>query len=50
MSIKKLNILLADDDTDDCTFFKEALEELKLHADLTIVRDGEQLIKYILNA
>ena len=27
MNVKKLNILLADDDIDDCNFFKEALEE-----------------------
>jgi CheY-like chemotaxis protein len=47
MNLKKLNILLADDDTDDCTFFKEALEDLKLSADLTIVRDGEELMQLL---
>jgi CheY-like chemotaxis protein len=44
MSLKRLNILLADDDMDDCIFFKEALEELTLPADLTSVHDGEQLM------
>ena len=43
----KLNILLADDDIDDCIFFKKALEELQLSAHLTIVRDGEELMKYL---
>lgn len=47
MSIKHLNILLADDDLDDCNFFKHALEELSLSAQLTTVHDGEQLMKYL---
>ena len=47
MKLKKLNILLADDDTDDCTFFKEALEDLKLSAQLTVVRDGVELMKQL---
>ncbi len=47
MNLKNLNILLADDDTDDCTFFTEALEDLKLSAHLTIVRDGEQLMQLL---
>ena len=44
---EKLNVLLADDDTDDCIFFKQALGELNLSAQLTIVNDGEQLMKYL---
>ncbi len=47
MNLKKLNILLADDDTDDCTFFKEALEDLKLSTHLTIVHDGEELMQLL---
>ena len=47
MSIKHLNILLADDDIDDCNFFKNALEELSLSAQLTTVHDGEQLMNYL---
>jgi CheY-like chemotaxis protein len=47
MSIKNLNILLADDDLDDCLFFKTALEELSLSAKLTTVNDGEQLMNYL---
>lgn len=47
MSIKHLNILLADDDLDDCNLFKHALEELSLSAQLTTVHDGEQLMNYL---
>jgi CheY-like chemotaxis protein len=47
MSIKQLNILLADDDLDDCNFFKHALEELSLSAHLSTVHDGEQLMNYL---
>ena len=42
-----MNILLADDDMDDCFFFEKALEELQLSAHLTIVRDGQQLMNYL---
>lgn len=44
-----LNILLADDDKDDCLFFKEALEELQFQGKLTIVHDGQQLMKLLIN-
>ena len=49
MNLKPLNILLADDDTDDCIFFKEAVEELLLSTQLTAVNDGEQLMKLLTN-
>lgn len=42
---RKLNVLLADDDKADCLLFKEALEELQVSVKLTIVHDGEQLLK-----
>ena len=42
-----LNILLADDDTDDCSFFKEALDGLVQSTLLTTVHDGEQLMKLL---
>jgi CheY-like chemotaxis protein len=48
MNSKHLNILLADDDMDDCIFFKHALEELPLSTQLTTVHDGEQLMNYLL--
>ncbi len=47
MDLKQLNILLADDDIDDCNFFKEALKEFPLATDLTTVHDGEQLMKHL---
>jgi CheY-like chemotaxis protein len=47
MDLKQLNILLADDDTDDCLFFKKALEELQLSTHLITVRDGEQLMNFL---
>jgi CheY-like chemotaxis protein len=47
MSSKHLNILLADDDIDDCVFFKEALEGLPLSTHLTAVHDGEQLMQLL---
>ncbi len=47
MKLKALNILLADDDIDDCAFFQQALDELSLSAQLTIVHDGEKLMKHL---
>ena len=47
MNTKHLNILLADDDLDDCNFFKHALEELSHSAHLTTVHDGERLMNYL---
>ena len=40
-------LLLADDDKDDCLFFKDAIDELPLTADLTTVHDGEQLMQLL---
>jgi len=47
MNSKKLHIILADDDTDDCHFFKEALATLPLTTQLKIVNDGEELMNYL---
>jgi len=49
MNLKELNILLADDDQDDCIFFEEALGELELLTHLTAVHDGEQLMQLLTN-
>jgi len=49
MNLKQLNILLADDDTDDCLFFKKALGELLISTNLTTVHDGEQLMQLLTN-
>ncbi len=44
-----LNILLADDDIDDRSFFEKALEKVAISTHLTTVNDGEQLMKYLAN-
>ena len=49
MKLKQLNILHADDDADDCLFFKEALKGLNLPTRYTAVNDGEQLMHYLEN-
>lgn len=42
-----INILLADDDTDDQFFFNKALKALPYPTHLTTVHDGEQLMNYL---
>ena len=42
-----LNLLLADDDTDDCMLFREALSELPIDSSLSTVHDGEQLMNLL---
>lgn len=44
-----MNVLLADDDADDCYFFKKALADLPNATALTVVNDGEQLMNYLSN-
>ena len=47
MNKKQYNLLLADDDEDDCDFFKEALDELHLPTSLVTVNDGVQLMDFL---
>ena len=47
MSLLQFNILLADDDYDDCLLFKQALEELPLKSFLTTVRNGDELMNLL---
>jgi len=42
-------IFLAENDTDDCLFFKEALKEFSMHTELTVVHDGEELMQLLTN-
>lgn len=42
-----INILLADDDKDDCLLFEDAIQELKLAVRLNTVNDGEALMQYL---
>lgn len=47
MATNQLDILLADDDEDDCLFFKQAIGQLPLGTHLTTVEDGEQLMQLL---
>jgi CheY-like chemotaxis protein len=47
MSSKHLDLLLCDDDSDDCYFFNEALKRLPQSTHLTAVHDGEQLMQLL---
>ena len=42
-----LNILLADDDTDDCIFFYKALKEIPIATHLATFHDGEELMNHL---
>ena len=44
-----LHILLADDDEDDRNFFKDALLEVKVKTNVTMVNDGLELMNYLNN-
>ena len=44
-----MNVLLADDDEDDRSFFNDAIKELKMNNNLTIFKDGEELMDYMNN-
>jgi len=47
MSLKHLNLLLADDDKDDRLFFKEALEELPVFANFATLDGREQFMQQL---
>lgn len=49
MKVNELNILLADDDTDDCLLFKEAITGFIPSDNFTAVHDGEQLMQLLGN-
>ncbi|MBE0392427.1 response regulator [Flavobacterium sp. PL002] len=40
-------LLLADDDMDDCLFFQEAIDELELSINVTVVKDGVVLMDFL---
>ena len=42
-----LTIFLAEDDEDDALFFKEAMSDLLVSANITILIDGEELLKLL---
>ena len=45
----KLNVLLADDDSDDRMFFSDAVSALNLNINLVAVNDGAKLMFYLLD-
>jgi CheY-like chemotaxis protein len=45
---KPLNILLADDDADDRSFFEKALGQIPIASHLVTVNDGEQLMDHLI--
>jgi CheY-like chemotaxis protein len=49
MTVKPINILHADDDVDDCNFFKDALTALPVKTRLKTVNDGDELMNYLSN-
>ena len=42
-----IHILIADDDEDDRAFFNEAINELKMNSELTLFKDGKDLMEYL---
>lgn len=49
MNRQRYNLLLADDDEDDCAFFRDALDDLLLPVSLVTVNDGVQLMEFLEN-
>lgn len=49
MNKEPYNLLLADEDEDDCLFFKEALDEINVSKNLSMVHDGVQLMDFLKN-
>lgn len=47
MQLKQMNVLLAEDDIDDCHFFKSALKSVPFSTRLTTVPDGDKLMAYL---
>ena len=47
MNFTKLNILLADNDIDNCNFIKHALIDLQQTTIPVVVHDGDQLMHYL---
>ena len=48
--MSSLKVLLADDDIDDRMLFEEAFSEIASDASLQTVKDGKELLSYLLNS
>ena len=44
-----IEVLLVDDDADDRSTFKDALSELRIGTNLTLLEDGRNLLEYLDN-
>lgn len=47
MKNTKLHLLLADDDIDDCDFFKDAVDEISDTFELTVLNNGVELMSFL---
>jgi CheY-like chemotaxis protein len=47
MPLRTLNIACADDDLDDRMLFKEAIEEVRIKTNLSLFKDGKELMDYL---
>ena len=47
INTKPLKVVLADDDEDDRSMFKEAIEEIPIHTNLLMFNNGEELMEYL---
>ena len=47
MQNEPIYVLLADDDSDDCLFFTDAFEEIKIKTKVKLLKDGEELMNYL---
>ncbi|HSZ72221.1 MAG TPA: response regulator [Cytophagaceae bacterium] len=45
-----ISVLLADDDIDDRMIFSDAVSELNINVDLQVVKDGAELMNYLLTS
>ncbi len=49
MTINNLNVLLADDDEDDRWLFEQALSDIKIKSNLSLYKNGKELMDYLKN-
>lgn len=49
MAFTVMNIALADDDADDRLLFEEAIEEIEIKTNLSLFRNGKELMDYLLS-
>ncbi len=50
MTKRKVSIMIADDDPDDCKLIKDAMRESLLSNELIFVKDGEELMRSLIES